>query len=307
MEIENKQEKVAAVVVTYNRKELLRECLDALLNQTCPLDSIIIIDNASTDGTEEFLKEKGYLNNQKIDYVKLPQNIGGAGGFYEGLKRAYEKGYDWFWLMDDDGLPKRDTLSLLIEKAKKESFKVISPLVLDKNNENMLCFPSREYKTKNDVYKKRTTILFFNGIGPFLGGLIHKEVVSEIGFPNKDFFIYGDEVDYLCRIKKKFKTPIYLKAHFLHPAKKLFFISFFVRGFYVFWASDDLRNYFQLRNNAIIFRLYPEYKNFPEFLKDLIKYLIFIVFFSKNKLKNLKIFLLANFYGLQKNLLFLNF
>ena len=93
--MENKKEKIAAVVVTYNRKELLKECLDALLAQTHPLDSIILIDNASTDGTPEFLKEKGFLDNPKIDYVRLSENSGGAGGFYEGMKRGYEKGFDW--------------------------------------------------------------------------------------------------------------------------------------------------------------------------------------------------------------------
>lgn len=86
--------KVAAVVVTYNRKELLRECLNALLNQTRPLDEIIVIDNASTDGTQEMIaKEFPY-----ITYVLMSENIGGAGGFHEGMKLAYEKGYDWIWV-----------------------------------------------------------------------------------------------------------------------------------------------------------------------------------------------------------------
>jgi len=112
---QSQKEKIAAVVVTYNRKDLLKECLDALLNQTRPLDSIILIDNASTDGTPEFLKEKGYLDNPKIDYVRLPENTGGAGGFHEGVKRGYEKGYDWLWLMDDDALPEKSSLNNLLD------------------------------------------------------------------------------------------------------------------------------------------------------------------------------------------------
>src|SRR4028119_143552 len=95
-------ETVAAVVVTYNRKQLLLECIDALLSQTRSLDKIILIDNACTDGTPEILREKGYLDNAYIDYMRLPENIGGAGGFHEGIKRGYEVGYDWLWLMDDD-------------------------------------------------------------------------------------------------------------------------------------------------------------------------------------------------------------
>src|ERR1035441_9411687 len=103
-------ESIAAVVVTYNRKALLGECLDALLKQTHPLDAIYVIDNASTDGTKEFLNERGYLRESKIRYVPLPDNTGGAGGFYEGLRHAFEAGFDWFWLMDDDVEPYLDGL-----------------------------------------------------------------------------------------------------------------------------------------------------------------------------------------------------
>jgi rhamnopyranosyl-N-acetylglucosaminyl-diphospho-decaprenol beta-1,3/1,4-galactofuranosyltransferase len=93
---------VAAVVVTFNRKELLCECLDALLAQTYPVSRIVLIDNASSDGTAELLAEKGYLENEIFDYLRLPVNSGGAGGFHEGVKRAFEAGFDWLWLMDDE-------------------------------------------------------------------------------------------------------------------------------------------------------------------------------------------------------------
>ena len=118
------KETVCAVVVTYNRKDLLVECLESLLQQTRPLDGIYIIDNASNDGTPGYLKEKGFIqelppkeSNEPwerkfiltyklpIYYVRMHENTGGAGGFYEGVKRAYEKGYDWLWLMDDDADP----------------------------------------------------------------------------------------------------------------------------------------------------------------------------------------------------------
>ena len=76
--------KVEAVVVTYNRKEMLIQCLDAILNQTSEVDKVIVIDNNSTDNTPDYLKEKGYLDNEKIFFQKLEKNTGGAGGFYKG-------------------------------------------------------------------------------------------------------------------------------------------------------------------------------------------------------------------------------
>ncbi|MCB9247374.1 MAG: glycosyltransferase [Ignavibacteriales bacterium] len=99
--------KIAAVVVTYNRLGLLKECIDSLRGQTRKLDEIIVVNNDSKDGTKEWLEE------QK-DVTKIHQeNLGGAGGFHNGMKAAYEKGYDWIWLMDDDCLPKLNALEYL--------------------------------------------------------------------------------------------------------------------------------------------------------------------------------------------------
>ncbi len=82
---------ICAVVPTFNRKVLLTACLTALLSQTRPLDEIILIDNASTDGTEELVKARF----SQVTYVKLPENTGPAGGVGAGMRLAYEKGHDW--------------------------------------------------------------------------------------------------------------------------------------------------------------------------------------------------------------------
>jgi rhamnopyranosyl-N-acetylglucosaminyl-diphospho-decaprenol beta-1,3/1,4-galactofuranosyltransferase len=105
---------VTAVVVTYNRKELLAECLDGLFRQTRPVDRILLIDNASTDGTQEFLRQRGYLDASAVEYVRLPANTGGAGGFREGMRRAYASDAEWIWLMDDDVEPVPDALETML-------------------------------------------------------------------------------------------------------------------------------------------------------------------------------------------------
>ena len=102
-----------AVVVTFNRKRLLRNCVMALLNQTLSLDAVIVIDNASTDGTEGLLRESGLLDDARLIYRKLDSNTGGAGGFCEGVKLALESGFDWVWLMDDDAEPANDAFQQL--------------------------------------------------------------------------------------------------------------------------------------------------------------------------------------------------
>ena len=94
---------LAAVIVTFNRKTLLGENIRMLLRQTMPFDKIFIVDNCSTDGTPEYLKEQGWMDDPRFVYVKTHANIGGAGGFYTGTKTAFEAGADYIVLMDDDG------------------------------------------------------------------------------------------------------------------------------------------------------------------------------------------------------------
>lgn len=108
---------IAAVVVTFNRKELLKNNIAALLQQTRLPDKIFIIDNHSTDGTEMLLHDLGYLQNPIIKYIRLPENTGGAGGFHEGIKAAYEEGCDWIWGMDDDAIPDNYALYELYKKV----------------------------------------------------------------------------------------------------------------------------------------------------------------------------------------------
>lgn len=110
-------ERVAAVVVTYNRKAMLDKCLSGLLAQTSPLDRIIVVDNASTDGTAEMFAASGAWENPIVEYCRLAENGGGNGGFYEGVKRAYEENYDWVWLMDDDAVPQPDALRELLNSS----------------------------------------------------------------------------------------------------------------------------------------------------------------------------------------------
>lgn len=216
----NKEEKICAIVVTYNRKELLKECLDTLLLQTRPLDSIILIDNASTDGTPQFLKENGYLDNKKIDYVRLKENTGGAGGFYEGVKKGYEKGFDWLWLMDDDVKADDKCLEkLLLFKNKKIT---LVPLRVS-NGFNIEESAAVKYNLKNpflelkeiqvlDLYKKKDDLKKNLEIQDFSfeGPLINRKLIKKIGFPKKDFFIFCDDTDYSLKIRRETKEKILL-------------------------------------------------------------------------------------------------
>ena len=195
---------ICAVVVTYNRKALLLRCLQALEMQRYALEHIVIVDNASTDGTVDFLRQQGYLENSSVTFLSLPENQGGAGGFHAGIKYAYEQGYDYIWLMDDDGVPDNDCLGELVKFIKDDNY--IGPLVLDIDNPLNLTFTLRLPNT-NKVLSNLDDIKRFDKIipdivMPFNGILFSRNIVDKIGFPKKDYFIWGDDMEYTWRASK---------------------------------------------------------------------------------------------------------
>ena len=93
--------RVVAVVVTWNRRQLLEESLAALAAQTHAPIEVVVVDNASTDGTSDLLRDS-YAH---LDVVHLGANTGGAGGFAAGIERALTHEPDLVWLLDDDTVP----------------------------------------------------------------------------------------------------------------------------------------------------------------------------------------------------------
>ena len=103
--------KIAAVVVTFNRKVYFVKNIEALLAQVnAPLDILII------DGTDETIRH--YMDAGQILYENTGENLGGAGGFNFGSRRAYEAGYDAIWIMDDDTYPHPDALEKFLQADK---------------------------------------------------------------------------------------------------------------------------------------------------------------------------------------------
>lgn len=272
---------VCAVVVTYNRIELLQKCLNAILTQTCSVDQILVIDNASTDGTPELLSEKGYLDNSLINYMRMSTNEGGAGGFYKGCKRAFELGYEWLWLMNDDGLPHPETLEHLLAPP---DLLFRGPLVLaqEDNTGQKLAF---EYpidisgnvyiKTRKEAEEVADRGLMWKSVSPFNGVLISRKVIEQIGLPKKEFFIWGDEWDYVFRAKKAgISIATVTKAIFWHPANKLKVREFKLlnRTYLLPYADTPLRNYLLIRNHAYI---KSRHNSLFAWLKHTLKFLLY--------------------------------
>lgn len=189
--------RIAAVVVTYNRLHLLMECLQALQNQTKSVDEIIVVNNRSTDGTTEWLE-------QQTSFIVINQdNIGGAGGFYTGAKYAFQKRFDWIWMMDDDVAPTPQCLESLLSNDDSD-VGILQPLRIFEGNPVLL---ESTHLNLTNPFKGLHNPVIKNDINekcrieavPFEGPLIKREVFVRIGFPNKEFFIFYDDTDFSYR------------------------------------------------------------------------------------------------------------
>jgi glycosyltransferase involved in cell wall biosynthesis len=189
-------DRICAVVVTYNRKACLAKCLLALERQTRAPDAILVVDNCSTDGTDVMLAEQF----GRSTHLRLETNSGGAGGFHEGMKWAYERGFDWLWVMDDDIEAMPDALADLLE------FKALSDFIHPRRlSDDGRPFPWEGVLDPTALGKKRfpSDVSFEAGrawipvnYGCFEGALIHRRVVEQIGFPDKRYFVQGDDEIY---------------------------------------------------------------------------------------------------------------
>jgi rhamnopyranosyl-N-acetylglucosaminyl-diphospho-decaprenol beta-1,3/1,4-galactofuranosyltransferase len=268
--------KVSAVIVTHNRKDLLRECLEALLSQTRPLDEIIVIDNASMDGTVSMVRS-GF---PEVTYVGLPDNIGGAGGFHEGMRIAYEKSYDWIWVMDDDGVPDEDCLKRLMECAYRYQIKVLSPLVINQSDdENFRFIPVDEkYKKYMELKCKEIKVqfpeVFPYGLSIFHGLLISSDVINKIGFPKRELFIWGEEYDYIYRAKDMYVCGTCTNATFKHPSPGIKYKKVLGGILGSAMIISNARFYYFLRNKVYIYKKhFSKMKALDFALKQSFKYL----------------------------------
>ena len=282
--------RVAAVVITYNRKKDLKMNIEAVLNQNCNIEKLFIIDNHSNDGTKEMLKENNYLNMSIIDYTYLDENIGGAGGFYTGTKKAYDEGYDYIILMDDDGRPQNeDTFKKLIEEADKAYINnkliMINSLVIGNDNETLSFGLTGKIKTKTDAMYKAKNNIIIGTINPFNGTLISKELIEKIGFQNKEFFIKGDEKDYQLRaIKNNAFVATVTNSLYFHPQLEKKEIKIFNKS--IMGSTEaPWKEYYRARNYTYMFK---EENQKIKYIRQNVKQILFAIRYNQQKIRTIK-------------------
>ena len=204
--------KYSAIIVTYNRKEKLVEALNSLLTQKIKPIRIILIDNNSTDGTEELLKDLGFFDSNIFNYIKLTENIGGSGGFYEGIRTAMKFNDDEFVaISDDDAIYSDDFFEKISEAQKKyPDYQAFCGSVRDLNGDFQISHRRiivNKNKVKEVVVPKEAYGSDFDvDTFSFVGCVISKKILEKIGLPKKEYFIYYDDTEYSMRVRKL--TPI---------------------------------------------------------------------------------------------------
>ncbi|AFO93619.1 glycosyltransferase (plasmid) [Phaeobacter inhibens] len=204
----NIRSSLAAVIVTYNRLDKLKRVIAALQAQTCLPERVFVIDNASTDETGSWLTQL-QQDDPRFQHVRLPENIGGAGGFYEGARVAYEEGYDYIWFSDDDAYPDPNAIELLLTGIKdfeaRFTWRPSFACSAVKWTNGDLC----EMNTPSTVWDwprfySPETPYFLVGSCSFVSVLVPRWAIQKHGFPIKEYFIWYDDAEYTQRIAKSY-------------------------------------------------------------------------------------------------------
>lgn len=200
--------KIIAVVVTYNRRALLEETLNALDIQTIKPSQIILIDNNSSDGTEHMVSSLQL--SIPLQYERLRKNIGGAGGFKRGMQLAYTQDADWLWCMDDDCVPHNDSLEKLLAALQDEMVSTagfLASRVLWTDGTPCLMNLPVAHHSWISSHGKNPYLSRIIG-SSFVSMLVSRNAIDTVGFPVEEFFIWFDDAEYSRRISKV--MPAYL-------------------------------------------------------------------------------------------------
>lgn len=218
------KQKVATIVVTYNRLSLLQECIQSLKDQTFKDHTIIVVNNGSTDDTPK------WLEGQKDVIVITQENLGGAGGFFTGLKYACEHGYDYSWIMDDDVVAEKDALEkLMLHAGTTRGFLCSRIIGLNGEQCNVpLISKSRSDDTNELLWgEKLDEKLLKLDCASFVSVLIPTMTSKEIGLPYREYFIWGDDTEYTSRISCRYPSYMVIDSKVVHKRKIQRTISIF--------------------------------------------------------------------------------
>lgn len=278
--------KIAAVIVTHNRLDSLKASLSVLLEQTHPLQWIVVVDNAADEHVARAVETLDDPHGTRMVYLGSKTNLGGAGGFALGMLHALALGAKWVWCADDDGRPEGpEVLATLLACAQKYQLAAVSPVVCDISDHGKLAFPLRRGlrwrrrheelfadssrdRSQNTIRKGRNRALprnltaeegdtrndFLPGIANlFNGALVSADTLGRVGVPDYRLFIRGDEVEFHRRlVRSGLPFGTCLTTRYLHPSGSEEFRPILHGVMHTQYPDNDIKRYFTYRNRGFV-------------------------------------------------------
>lgn len=271
--------RVAAVIVTHKRVDLLRASLDVVANQTRPVEWVIVVDNGCEDAVRDLLND---VAGDRGVYLPSATNLGGAGGFAYGFLQALALGAEAVWCADDDGRPENtEVLATLMDCATRHCLDEVSPVVCNLAEPDKLAFPLRRgiewRRYRSELFDPKHPVeeqdFLPNIASLFNGALISADAMARIGVPDYRLFIRGDEVEYHRRLSRSgLKFGTCLSAAYLHPDGSDEFKPILGGRMHTQYPDNEGKRFFTYRNRGFLMnqpgmrRLLPqEYARFAWF------------------------------------------
>lgn len=287
--------KLVACVVANGRDELLKRSLRGILNQSMQMDTVLVVDNARQKSTKQICKKHA------VKYIDGHSSLGGAGGFATGMKLALDEGADYIWLLDDDGFPTQNCLRVLFDRMSSDSLSIVCPLsVSDSNPERTSNAIWLGLKKTSDVDLLRSKVFINNLVQFFNGVLLTADTIRLVGFPNKELFLRGDEVDYYFRCRRTgLRMGMSTSASYFHQSSDIEYGMNRDKLLSANIPDEPMKRYYQFRNRGYVVR---QHKLFFHFVYDLIRYPITFLFVRKIDLLGLTSWMKLYLQGLRRDL-----
>jgi GT2 family glycosyltransferase len=238
-------QRICAVLVTHNRKSLLRETLLAVRQQVRPPQTILVVDNASTDGTPELLSRQF----PQVVLLTLSTNTGASGGYRAGIDWAFKQSFDWIWTLDDDSPPTPQALAALLQcrdrfDAASAPDLLASKVVWTDGSLHPMNIPKPKLYDADRQFTAAEHAAMSIRFTSFVGMLLHRRLVEAHGLPLAGYFMWNDDVEYTGRILRRefgVMVPASVVVH-KTPAK------------YVPAATVGVKFFYEVRNKLWILR-----------------------------------------------------
>jgi rhamnopyranosyl-N-acetylglucosaminyl-diphospho-decaprenol beta-1,3/1,4-galactofuranosyltransferase len=244
---------VASITVTWNGTGAIPGHLEALKRQTVPLAELVVVDNASTDGTLQAVQS----SFPDVTCLSLRENGGVGGGFATGLEYAIKRNHEWFWLFDQDSVTEPRALEKLLDALgtlaeRPDHIGIVAPLLVDPEcGIEHVGYLWRDRLVRVPEEQAQLPVLFVDTVMSS-GSLIHRDVLDRAGLPRADFFMDWVDHEYNLRVRRQGFRIAQVRASIVYHrlGEVQHVTSFFKRKPAVRLAEPLWRRYFMTRNET---------------------------------------------------------